>query len=130
MVSEVNMPKNPRRDKRGRRPLRSATAPTSGGAPRPRSVKELLQRRVPLVTAVTDQAARVRFWEGWLAARVAPELAARMSGVAEREDALVVFAESAAWCARLRFALTELEAAVREVRPQLAAVEVRVLPRS
>ena len=84
---------------------------------------------MPLVTAVTDQAERMRFWQAWLAARVPVELTARMTGLTEREDALVVFAESAAWCARLRFALKELEGEVREVRPQLATVEVRVLPR-
>ena len=84
----------------------------------------------PAVTAVTLERERTALWQDWLAAHVPAALAARVTGLTEREDTLVVFAESAAWCARLRFALQELEAAARELRPQLKAIEVRVLPRA
>ena len=110
--------------------MSSGTAPTSRPAPRPRSVKELLQRGVPAVSAVTEQRERTRDWEEWLAAHVPPSLGARVTGLTERADTLVVFVESAAWCARLRFALLELEAAARELRPRLKGIEVRVLPRA
>jgi predicted nucleic acid-binding Zn ribbon protein len=54
------------------------------------------------LTRVTDQAARANFWNRWLSAHLAPEICTRVSGVVERNGELVIFAESAAWCARLR----------------------------
>jgi hypothetical protein len=49
--------------------------------------------------------------------------------VHEREGVLVVFAESAVWSARLRFALLDLEPALRQEHPRITATQVRVLPR-
>ncbi len=62
--------------------------------------------------------------------RLAPEIGPRISGIHERDGVLVVFAESAAWSARLRFALQELESALRHEHPRITGTEVRVLPRS
>jgi hypothetical protein len=102
----------------------------AGPAPLPaHSVKDLLGRALPSLTRVTDQAARAKFWNHWLSLRLAPEMRTRVSGVVEREGELVVFAESAAWCARLRFALLELETDIRTAAPVITAVTVRVLPR-
>jgi hypothetical protein len=115
-----------RRDKRRKSPLRNAANPR---APRIDSVKALLGQRAPALTRVTDHAARGRFWERWLAENMSAQLQTRISGVSEHDGALVVFAESAAWCARLRFAVAELEGAMRAAAPQLTAIEVRVLPR-
>jgi hypothetical protein len=55
---------------------------------------------------------------------------ARISGIAEREGRLVIFAETAAWSARLRYAILELEREIRAADPALIDIEVRVLPRS
>jgi hypothetical protein len=55
---------------------------------------------------------------------------ARLSGVVEREGTLVLFAESAAWSARLRYAMQEIDATVRAAHPTVAQIKVRVLPRS
>jgi hypothetical protein len=41
----------------------------------------------------------------------------------------VIFAESAPWSARLRYAVLELEAAIRAADPELTDIAVRVLPR-
>ncbi|HYL02067.1 MAG TPA: hypothetical protein VEU54_01485 [Steroidobacteraceae bacterium] len=83
---------------------------------------------------VTDQAAaqlsRSRFWSSWLAERLPTATLARISGIAEREGRLVIFAETAAWSARLRYAILELEREIRAADPALIDVEVRVLPRS
>ena len=54
----------------------------------------------------------------------------KISAVTEREGTVVVFVESAAWCARLRYALLELETQARAAAPGFAGIEVRVLPRS
>jgi hypothetical protein len=85
---------------------------------------------MPALTRLTDQAARQNLWSDWLSAHLPAEIRARVSGVNERDGTLVVFAESAAWCARLRYALAELEPALRAVGSAVAAVKVRVLPRS
>ena len=105
-----------------------STAAAPGGA-RIYSVKELLSRSRPALTRVTDQAARADFWSSWLCRHLPTDLAGRVSGVLERDDTLVIFALSAAWSARLRYALQELEPKIREVSPGLGAISVRVRPR-
>jgi hypothetical protein len=99
------------------------------GPPRVHSVKDLLGRAAPVLTRVTDQAARANFWQQWLSTHLPPELRPRLSGVTERDGALVIFAESAAWSARLKFAVLELEPQIRASAPAIATVTVRVLPR-
>jgi hypothetical protein len=97
--------------------------------PRIDSVKALLAGRAPALKRVTEQAARQRFWSEWLAAHLSAELNAKLSGVTEQDGALIIFARSAAWCARLRYAVLELEAQIRAAAPQLSEIQVRVLPR-
>ena len=99
--------------------------------PAVRSVKELLGRHRPQLARLTEQAVRQERWRAWLTEVLPAELLGRVSGVNERDDAtLVVFAESAAWAARLRYALAEIEPALRSAHPGIGGVEVRVLPRS
>jgi hypothetical protein len=42
---------------------------------------------------------------------------------------LVIFTESAAWSARVRFAVAEIEVELKRAHPAIAAVAVRVLPK-
>ena len=120
------MPKKVRRDKHGRSPLSTGAG---SGPRRPHSVKDLIARRASGLTHVTAQAARANFWRDWLSGRLPEELRPRISGVVEREGTLVIFAESAAWSARLRYGVAELDAEIRAAAFKLAAVEVRVRPR-
>ena len=120
------MPNKMSRNKRTRPILRARTLLRS---PAPDSVKDVLTRNLPLMKRVTEQAARQRFWQTWLSGHIAEPLRARISAVVEHEGALTIFAESAAWSARLRYALLELEREMRAADPALAAVRVRVLPR-
>jgi hypothetical protein len=106
--------------------MRSRTSPVSLKAD---SVKELLARRVPALRQITQQAVRQNFWNHWLSVHLPAEIAPRISGVTERDGTLVIFAETAAWSARLRYAVLELEPDMRSASPQLDRVEVRVLPR-
>jgi hypothetical protein len=99
------------------------------GSRRPHSVKDLLLRRAPTLTRVTTQSARANFWNEWLSDRLPPEIRARVSGVVERDGTLTVFAESAAWSARLRFIVQELEPQILAAAGGLTAVRVRVRPR-
>jgi hypothetical protein len=78
---------------------------------------------------VTHQTARANFWNEWLSLHLPPELGARISGVIERGDTLVIFAESAVWSARLRFTVQELEPHIRAAAAGLTSVRVRVRPR-
>ena len=80
------------------------------------------------MTGITAQAERATFWKNWLCRHLPAELAAQISGVVEREGALVVFAASSAWCARLRFTLEELAAELRAAAPAVTTVRVRVRP--
>jgi len=106
--------------------MRSRTGRTSASA---HSVKELLARRGPTLMRVTAQASRQNFWSCWLSTHLPREIRPRVSGVTERDGTLVIFAETAAWSARLRYAILELEREIRAADPALTAIEVRVLPR-
>ena len=107
--------------------MRSRTGLASASA---HSVKELLAGRVPTLTRVTAQASRQNFWNRWFATHLPPEIRPKVTGVTEREGTLVIFAETAAWSARLRYAVLELEREIRAADPALTGIEVRVLPRS
>jgi len=78
---------------------------------------------------VTTAAARANFWDAWLSNRLPAEIRPRVSGVVERDDTLVIFAESAAWSARLRFAVQDLERQIFDAATGLTTVVVRVKPR-
>ncbi len=106
--------------------MRSRTRPLSPPAD---SVKQLLNRVLPSLNRVTDQAAKANFWEKWLSERLPPEIRSRVTGVTEQQGRLTVFAASAVWSARLRYAVAELEPAIRSARPGVTDVAVRVLPR-
>jgi hypothetical protein len=122
------MPKRGARDKRGgSRNQRSRPAEIRS---RPDSVKEVLGRLSPTLTRVADQAVRQRAWREWLTAHLPEQLTTRLSGIVEREGTLVLFAESAAWCARLRYAVQEIEAPLRAAHPTIAEIKVRVLPKN
>jgi hypothetical protein len=121
------MPKKMSRNKRGKAPMRSRTGLVSAPV---HSVKDLLARRTSRLSRVTTQAARQNFWSCWLGARLPPEICPHLSGISERDGTLTVFAESAAWSARLRYAVLELEREIRAADPSLLGIEVRVLPRS
>lgn len=135
-----NMPNKRRPHKQnvpggGSRPLRNGSRLLSGSrhsasrAPAAHSVKDLLARSVPLMSQAADQSARQAFWRPWLETRLPPGMAARITAITERDGNLVVFADSPAWSARLRYALQELDAPIREAQPDIKEVSVRVLPR-
>jgi hypothetical protein len=65
----------------------------------------------------------------WLENQLPQELVARLSGVVERQDTLVIFTESAAWSARVRYAVAEIEPALLREFPNISVLTVRVMPR-
>ena len=94
------------------------------------SVKDLLKSPAFTLNRVSEQASRQQFWERWLQDQLGAELHGRISGIAEQEGKLTIFAESAAWSARLRFAVAELDGQIREAGGNISSVSVRVLPRA
>ncbi|HWZ61579.1 MAG TPA: hypothetical protein VNX02_01045 [Steroidobacteraceae bacterium] len=78
---------------------------------------------------VTTHTRRADFWSDWLSAHLPAQIRPRLSGVIERDGTLVIFAESAAWSARMRYSVLELEAEIRAAAVGLTAIEVRVRPR-
>ena len=121
------MPNMARRNKRGESRIRNTSS--SRVSNRTDSVKDLLANLTPGLKRVTEKAQRQRYWEPWLEAHLPAEFAGKLTGVVEREGTLVIFAESPAWSARLRFAVRDIEAQIRAAAPSLTAISVRVLPR-
>ena len=68
---------------------------------RPSSVKDLLARRSGLAQ-ITAQIPKQQSWGQWLRDKLPPPLDAHVVNVVERDDELIVFADSAAWGTRLR----------------------------
>lgn len=106
---------------------------TAAGGPssrikKPIGIKDLLGRSAPLQQAIARQADRGTFWRGFFAARLSPDLAGQITQIVERDGALSVYAASAAWSARLRFALAEHWPAAQQAAPGLKRWSVRVQP--
>jgi hypothetical protein len=121
------MPKMVTRNKRGSSRIRKLTASRAG---RLHSVKDLLTQKSALLTQVSQHAMRQNHWGEWLASHLPAPLTTRVRAVSERSHTLVIFATSAAWAARLRYAIADLEPQMRAHDAALIAVEVRVLPPS
>jgi hypothetical protein len=95
------------------------------------SVKALLSRSSQ--SALSDVARHrqsQKDWNLWLRSKLPAALAARVTGVTERAENLVIFAESSAWSARLRYAIAELEEEIRRANPAIKVVDVRVMPKA
>jgi hypothetical protein len=93
------------------------------------SVKELLARVTPVLTPIARQRIQQKTWREWLDQRLDQQLAERITGVVERDDSLVIFAESAGWSTRIRYAMADIETQVRERNPAIKTITVRVMPR-
>ena len=122
------------------RPHKRGISKLTRGSPRSRSpagfrpsaahsVKDLLNRALPVLSQAAHQGTRQAFWRPWLEARLPPGLPPKITGITERGATLVVFADSPAWSARLRYALQELAPQIREAQPAIREITVRVLPR-
>jgi hypothetical protein len=83
----------------------------------------------PGLKRVTDQSERQDFWRRWLDTYLPLELRGKLTGVVERDGILIIFAESPAWSARLRYAVQEIEAQILKAKPGITSVNIRVLPR-
>lgn len=95
---------------------------------KPISINDLLKRR-PGLQSLTQALPAQQSWLEWLRGAVAVELSPHLVSVVPKTGELVVFADSAAWCARLRYVVEALLPRISERDPALARVRVRVAPR-
>ncbi len=93
------------------------------------SVKELLQRCTPVLAGLQREALRQRDWLQWVQRELPQELAGHVTGVTEQAGELVIFAESAAWGVRIRYAAPQLLTAMSDQQANILGVKVRVAPR-
>jgi Dna[CI] antecedent, DciA len=92
------------------------------------SVKDLLSRVTPVFTPISNQRIQQEGWREYLDQRLDRSLAKHVTGVVERDGSLVIFAESAGWCTRVRYAIADIEKEMREKQPNLSSITVRVMP--
>jgi hypothetical protein len=120
------MPNNPTRHKLRRSQKRPKNAvPSKVG----HSVKALLQgARSSTIARISAQKRSQEAWRAWLDAHLPEAVRGTVRGVVEQDGQLAVFTESAAWSARLRFALGELEEQIHKERPEISKVVVKVRP--
>jgi hypothetical protein len=97
-------------------------------------INDLLSKR-PTLARLTAAIPAQQSWLEWLRAQLPPELAPHLVHVVPRSAAgaaqgteLVIFADSAAWGTRLRYALATLEAPLRERDATVAGWLVRIAP--
>ena len=111
------MPKRPRRDKQTVR---------TGGAPR--TVADLISARLPTLVESAPAGAGTSEWQVAVLKALGPDLANKVNRCSLESGRITVVAESSAWAARMRFALAEVDPALRELVPGFRDLTVRVRP--
>jgi Dna[CI] antecedent, DciA len=94
-----------------------------------RSINELLLSKSGL-RQVTAAIAAQQSWAEWLRGAVAAELAGHIVSAVPKNAELVVFADSAAWGTRLRYALAAMQSDIAARDSAIAHTTVRVQMRA
>lgn len=93
------------------------------------SVKALLEGLPGLtLRRISTQADRQLKWRAWLESHLPDTAFSHVSGVVERSGTLVVMTDSAAWSARIRYCVADLEELLKKENPEVKEVVVKVLP--
>ena len=93
------------------------------------SVKDLLLRSTPVLAGLQREALRQHDWLQWVQRELPEELASHVTGVTEQAGQLVIFAESAVWGVRLRYAAPQLLGVIGRQQANISGVRIRVMPR-
>jgi Dna[CI] antecedent, DciA len=91
----------------------------------PKSINDLLSSR-PGLRSISASLPVQQSWADWLREGLAGELAAHLVSALPKNDELVVFADSAAWGTRLRYALAALKPDINGRDAALARITVRI----
>jgi len=94
----------------------------------PSKIKDLLDKSGLTGRAIGQFVERQQSWEAFFASRLPAPLAGEISHFVEKDGVLTVYVSSAAWSARLKFALAECWTAVVAERPTLQRWVVKVQP--
>jgi predicted nucleic acid-binding Zn ribbon protein len=111
------------RNKRRNGASRAGLTPRQGG--NLKNINELLGKRGSLASikaAIPVQ----QSWAEWLRLVVVAELAGHIVSALPKDAELVVFADSAAWGTRLRYALVTLQSEIAARDPAISRITVRV----
>jgi hypothetical protein len=90
-----------------------------------KSINELLSNQ-PGLRRISASIPLQQSWVDWLRGAVAAELAGHIVSAVPKNGELVVFADSAAWGTRLRYALAAMQPDIAERDAALARISVRV----
>ena len=103
------------------------TGPRSGlhNAATPRSINELLTNRSAL-QRISTRIPLQQAWADWLRAAVGSQLAGHIVNALPKSAELVVFADSAAWGTRLRYALAAMQPAITARDATIVRTTIRV----
>jgi Dna[CI] antecedent, DciA len=121
------MPKRPPRNKKFRPRLET---PRAYGQRGPFNVKDLLAKAGITSKGIAQFADQQSRWSAKLAAALDPALFEKITGTGFDAGTLTVYVESAAWSARLRYALAECLPLLQEAEATLTTVSVRLRPRA
>jgi Dna[CI] antecedent, DciA len=81
-----------------------------------------------LAGRVTHKLSAQQSWTAWLRESLPPELAGHVVHAVPRQGELVVFADTPAWCARLRYAVAGIEQSIKQRDSSMLRTYVRVQP--
>src|SRR5258706_6996131 len=124
------MPKKPPQAKKSlpeKRTKSELGRPVIGWRGAAQSLDSIMKKRGWL-TGLEREVGAQRQWLAWLTEALPAELRDQLVYAVQRGPELTVLAASAAWSARLRFALAELEPRIRAHHPDIVKVTVRVAP--
>jgi hypothetical protein len=126
------MPKNPTQDKKTNR--------KKGGSPAYRRARKLVRAPTQSVAGIMKEhgwmqslqqiRTQQQDWLEWFRASLPDELGGAIVNVVRNGEELTLLATSAAWSARLRFALDPIMETLQERAPDIVKVRVRVSPQS
>jgi predicted nucleic acid-binding Zn ribbon protein len=88
-----------------------------------------MSTRLPLLGEVARQAASASEWQITVRKTMSEELGKQVQSVTLKDGQLVVFTESAAWAARLRYALSEAAETLQKEHQAIREIVVRVSPK-
>lgn len=125
------MPKNLTQDKKTIGEKRSVPAYTRSRSAVPAAAQTLagIMQDQGWLQGLAQVRGEQQQWLAWFEQMLPAELRGSIVNVVRKRTALTVLAASAAWSARLRYALDALGPQLRERAPDIVKVRVRVAPR-
>lgn len=94
----------------------------------PRTVGDLISARLPSLVESAPQTSDRSEWHVAVMKALGPELANKVNRCSLASGRVTVVVDSAAWAARMRFALADLDPQLRQLVPGFRELTVRIRP--